>query len=186
MQSIIAGICVGLLVWGMQWLIRFQWNARKIEVALVIDINNRIRELHDVVDFVGTFVGEKVKEGIPLDRTANYFAFDYRVYSSLLPLIVDHFSEDDLRRVQEFYGAYAEFDELAKGFFAGVTEWRDSKRVITGEDVEFLKRKFQRIKAYKDYVQNYVSFIRELPHRMTNRTAPSYVLTGKPTAGGPS
>ena len=106
---------------------------------------------------------EECRAGEQVVFSAHQVSVDYSFYGNLQREIVTHLP-DYLARLEKFYAALRDVDDLVNGLFEDVLRWRRKGHVLTTADVAYLRSKKERVESYTGLLcEKHLESLRDLP-----------------------
>ena len=176
-EKILAGIAIGLIVWLIKLIISYFVQKKRLESALVVDINYHLLGISEARSFLNGLDEKVVIEGKTISYCAHYTKDDYELYKSVQTLLFKYFDKNSIEKITKFYKAFWEVEVLFEGLMKDLWSWKEDKKILDKEDIEYFKAKKSRVESLVQLLtKDSIRKIGDLPSDYRDRKGPEHIL----------
>jgi hypothetical protein len=118
----------------------------RMRAALLEDVRTQVSTTGEAIRDLATLTEQHVCVGKTLDQSGHYIITEYELFNALQTELFAYFPAC-LSRITKFYRHLQEMDILMKRLYDELTGYKDFRKPLTKEDVDYLNGKFLRIAA---------------------------------------
>jgi hypothetical protein len=148
--KLLVGILVSVVAWSITSISMFLLKRRRMRDALLCDIAIRAVNVVENRKYIEALFDDVIKEGKKIAYSCRYTRTDDSLYKSTLGELIRVSDRRTLLKITKAYTMLDELDILAEGFFLDITKWREKERILSEDDVRFLRKKKERILSMCD------------------------------------
>lgn len=176
-EKILIGILVSVLAWLITNVVMFFLKRYRLENAIVSDVTYHMLGVKEAKDYFEKLFEGTIKENQVIEHTAHYTKDEYELYKSMQNDLVRFFGKRKLLKIIKFYKAFWELEVLIEGFMCDLSKWKDEKKSLSKEDINFLQKKRARIVKLCDILtQREIVSLNDLPDDYRGRIEPSTII----------
>lgn len=176
-EKLLVGILVSVLAWLVTNAVMFFLKRYRLENAIISDVTYHTLGVMEAKDYFEKLFQLTIKENQPIDYAAHYIRDEYELYKAMQNDLIRYFGKRRLIKIIKYYKAFWELEGLFEGFMFDLTKWKDEKRSLSKQDVEFLQKKKIRIVKLCDILTHKeICKIDDLPDDYRGRIEPSTII----------
>lgn len=175
---VLSGILVSIFGWLFTNILLFVLKKQRLSSAIIADVNYHLKGVKEAKDYINKFFDRNIIEGRVIDNAAYFTKEEYDIFKSMQKELFKYYGEKKLTKIIRFYKAFWELEVIIDGFMLDVRTWKNEKRKLTRDDVDFmLKRKDRIIKLAELITKADIKNINDLPDDYMGRVAPDTLVT---------
>ncbi|MBI2438627.1 MAG: hypothetical protein HYV36_07440 [Lentisphaerae bacterium] len=176
-ETILVGILISVLAWLITNVAMFFLKRDRLANAIVTDVTYHVLSVKEAKEYFEKLFQRTIKENQVIEYTAHYTRDEYELYKSMQKDLVRFFGKQKLLKIIKFYKAFWETEVLIEGFMLDLSKWKDEKRSLSKEDIEFLQKKQTRImKLCEILSKKEICRLDDLPEDYRGRIEPSIII----------
>lgn len=158
--EVIAAGLGGFLAWVLTKTVAYVVLRNRLISYLLVVINVRLRQYQDFLKWLSAVREDTIKEGFVIKLAANYTKDDLHDLTEVRKESLKFLRMREFIRVTKLIQRMSEVEALLDGFALELQGYREREQKLDSSDVDFLKRKQDRI----------ISYIRVLPQKIAKLT----------------
>lgn len=179
-EKLLLGIFIGIITFLVTNIILFILKRMRVRAALLSDISYHIIELREIINFLDKLFEFDIVENKIISYSAYYTKDEFDFYKSLQKDLMIYFGKNNILKIIKFYKSIWEVHVLMEGFMNDLTKWQGEKRVLTKNDIAWLKRKKERIvRLITVLTTKDINKLMDLPEDYRGRIEPSTLISDK-------
>ncbi len=176
-EKLTLGILIGISTFFLTNIIIFLLKKKRINASILSEISYQISDLKEMSNFLQVLFQSTIIKDSKIEYSAYFTKEEFNIYNALQKDLSLYFGKRKLIKILKVYKAFWEINILMEGFFKDLTKWSDEKRILTNEDINWLKRKSDRIiKLISILTSKEIYKIEDLPDDYRGRIEPSTLL----------
>lgn len=174
--KLLLGILASVVAWLISSVVMFFLKRRRMENAIVCDLEYRAFDAIEGKNYLAKLFAGGIKAGQGIDYASRYTRDENDLYKSMQTDLIRLFGRRRLLKIIKVYKAYQELDVLTEGLMLDLTEWKDAKKSLSEDDVNFLLKKKERIVRLCDILtKREIHTVDDLPDDYRGRAGPDSV-----------
>lgn len=149
----------------------------RVQTGLLTELCYQANQVEEASEYVEKLFDGSIEAGSEIKHSAHYTPENYEYFKSITCDLPIYLSKNKLSKTIKFYKALEEFDTLVDGLMKDLTILKSEKKKITQEDMDFLKRKRDRIVALKKIIcSSKLISLNDLPDDYRDRLKPPTII----------
>ncbi len=138
-EELLVGILVVIIGWFSTNIIVFLLKRYRLKAAIIADINNHLLGAKDARTYLNNLFEQIIKENKPIEYAFRFIKSENLLYKSMQEDLIKFFGKKNLIKIIIIYDRLWEAENAIEALMGLIIKWRNEKRVLSGNDIEFLK-----------------------------------------------
>jgi hypothetical protein len=138
----------GFLAWIFKTSAGFHLTRRRLISYLLVAINSHLRQYKDLNPWLKTVMEKTIKKGHSVNQAARYTKDELGDLTEMRSQCLTYLNQNQLVQFTLLCRLMFELEALLDGFCKTLDDYKTKATVLTDDDVDYLKRKYNRILSY--------------------------------------
>lgn len=183
-KVVVAGLG-GFLGWILTKSVGLVILRRRLISYLVVVINSHLRQYHEFVKWLTAVREITIKEGYLVKLAATYTKDELQDLAEVREHCLRLLKKDELLKMTKLSQRMWEIEALLSGFCESLQGYKSKEKVMDSSDVEFLRKKQDRIFSYINVLPKRIEKLDQIPNDYSGVHGAESLVTSR-SAGPPS